>query len=260
MSNSKKKPILSDHKKIGKSFIPPILQATNVEKTSWLDSALPELVWLGLLNEEYGLRKGSELAVGLAEIARKVAKREGNPWYALISSYTSLPDELWSEIANELEQEGNLNEIRNGLSSLIALYPECPFKYLFDAASLSTVVDAKSTPSHLHKFKDFLERFIPKYKKPATLAQANAIYIAFVSGKLKVVQGVTGFDDFPLVADFPDTEASRRAAASIYPTINILVGTENDSTSPYSWSQYFWNRGLELERCSVSQVVNSYEW
>ena len=46
--------MLSDHKQIGKRFIPPLLDfagtdVNSLEKISWINCRLPELLWLGLL-------------------------------------------------------------------------------------------------------------------------------------------------------------------------------------------------------------------
>lgn len=96
----------------------------------------------------------------------------------------------------------------------------------------------------------------------ATLAQANAIYIAFVTDILKVVRGVSALEDFPDIADFPNTEKSKRVAASLYPMINGFMGnflTENGYIHYTPWSRYFWNRGLQLERCTMKETMELYE-
>ncbi len=259
MSKSKRKPVLADHRKVGKDFLPPLLQLTRVQKIGWRDFMLPELIWLGLLNSEYGLRKGSELALMLAKTSQEVANQEGNTWYAPISAYASLSEDVVKGITDRLGESDSLDEIREGLSLLVALYPECPLSVFFDKAPHGIEADNEGSRSLLDEFKQFLSSFLNKYEKLGTLAQANAVYIAFVTEKLKVVRGVSGLEDFPLVADFPDTEASRRVAASIYPAINSLMGIDASEIAHTSWSRYFWNRGLELERCSINQVVNSYE-
>ena len=161
MSEPKKKPILADHKKVGNSFIPPLLQITDIKQISWLDCALPELIWLGLLNEKYGLERGSEISLLLAETTQKVVHQESTPFplYALASSYAPLPEEKWLEIAVELEPDGSLKEIRDGLSSLVTLYPECPLRSLFEKNSSEYEINDDHRRSLLERFKEILKDF-----------------------------------------------------------------------------------------------------
>lgn len=41
--------VLLDHKKVGKRFVPPLLQLGPLGEIKWIDCILPELLWLGLL-------------------------------------------------------------------------------------------------------------------------------------------------------------------------------------------------------------------
>ena len=43
----KKKKILEGHKRIGKRFIPPMMQLPMMRSTSYVNDMLPELVWIG---------------------------------------------------------------------------------------------------------------------------------------------------------------------------------------------------------------------
>ena len=64
--------ILSDHKRIKKKLVPPILQIGKFHEVKWVDYILPELLWLGLLNEFHGLKLGAELGLSLANAANKL--------------------------------------------------------------------------------------------------------------------------------------------------------------------------------------------
>ena len=72
--------------------------------------------------------------------------------------------------------------------------------------------------------------------------QANAIYVAFVTDKLKVQRG-TALANFPAVEKYPETDESRLVASSIRATINGFFG-EMFLGKSTPWARYFWNRGI----------------
>ena len=54
--------------------------------------------------------------------------------------------------------------------------------------------------------------------------------------------------NFPEVANFPRTEESKKVAGAVRGTCSFLFNdTFYDKKS--FWPSYFWNRGLEIEKC-----------
>jgi len=82
-----RKRVLGDHKQIGRRLIPPLLQIGDFETVNWQLPVLPELLWLALLNAEYGVRIGAELALVLASGANRIIPHK---WFAPVSAYNSL--------------------------------------------------------------------------------------------------------------------------------------------------------------------------
>jgi len=247
-----KKSVLSDHKRIGKRFVPPFMQIGDFHDISWKWITLPELLWLGLLNYTCGLKQGSELALLLANTSVQVSKSQPQKWYAPMSSYTLLTEAHKADILKTLRSVGSLDSLRKPLTPLVAFYPECPVAFLFED-KLPTVEDSTMK---LGTYKDFLAEMYAKYDSLATLAQANAVYIAFATGMLKVVKG-SSLANFPAIADFPNTKQSKRVAASIYASISSFIGAfldQNFQGKQSDWSAYFWNRGLEIEPCVYQEM------
>lgn len=243
-----KKQVLSDHKRVGKRFIPPLLQVAPFHDLSWVNCTLPELLWLGLLNNRYGLKRGSDLGLSLAKAAAEANVHSIGRWYAPTSAYSLLTEQQKIAVLDALKSTGDLAPLKSALASLVVLYPECPFVFLFEA-ELPIIADNQQV---LTEFKTFLTTFFNKYDPPGTLAQANAIYIAFVTGILKVVEGVS-LSNFPAVADYPQTDESRQVGASVHASISAFFSfflEENSYEKHTPWSRYFWNRGLELEPCA----------
>jgi len=247
-----KKQVLSDHKKIGKRFIPPFMQMGDFHDIAWKWITLPELLWLGLLNHSCSLKEGADVALSLAKAAVQTSQSRPKKWRAPMSSYSLLTEAQQKEILGILRSAGSLNSLRNPLTPLVAFYPKCPIAFLFEDNPPS-VGDSTMT---LEDFKNFLTQMYEKYNQLATLTQANAVYIAFATDMLKVVKD-SSLADFPAIANFPNTEQSKRVAAGVYASIPALIGAfldQNFQGKPSDWSAYFWNRGLEIEPCICPEV------
>jgi hypothetical protein len=250
---AQKSRVLSDHKKVGKRFVPPWLQAMSLHEIKWADCILPELLWLGLLNDCYGLAKGADLSLSLARAAIMASAPPSKTWFAPTSAYAALTEEQGNAVIRSLKLSHDLEPVKEALTPLAAFYPKCPLNLLFEG-TFPSLGDSRKT---LEQFKEFLSTLFNRWGKTATLMQANAVYIAFATDLLKVAKDLA-LANFPAVAEFPDTEESIRVAASVRATINGFFGDHfYDKSSP--WPRYFWNRGLELEPCDYQGIHEAYE-
>lgn len=77
--------------------------------------------------------------------------------------------------------------------------------------------------------------------------RTTLVHLAFASGRLHVAEGLT-LSKYPSVQDYPLTDESRLAAASVRATVVQLLNVGDDGLES-SWPVSFWNRGLELEPC-----------
>jgi hypothetical protein len=128
MGNRKKKRtesrIFSDHKKVGKTLVPPMRQYLGELGTvSWVDQILPELIWLAVIIENLGVKGGVDLGSKIAKIANTILSEE---YFAFASSFSLLNTEQKQKLVQLLEDENCLDELRNSLRPLLQLYPECP--------------------------------------------------------------------------------------------------------------------------------------
>lgn len=90
---SKEKTVLGDHKRVGKRFVPPILQTVAMKDAPWLARTLPELIWLGVLVDRYGGQEGIELGREVAHAAWNVAGESAQTNFAFASAYSRLTPE-----------------------------------------------------------------------------------------------------------------------------------------------------------------------
>jgi hypothetical protein len=234
---------LEGHTREGKLFKTP-LSDLPLEETSWVKQTLPELLWIGLLQETYGIRRGVVLSLSLAEAATQAkSSTQGLLWFAATSPYATLEDDEWRKVYQTVENSGNLDDLVRALAPLVRFYPECPFVHLFAQVPRQLTDNGKP----LSEFKDLLESLYDKQERVATLVQTTAAYLALTTQKVALAEGVS-LGNPEAVKDYPRTEESRKVAASVRAMCNFLIGTtlkEFDS----GWALYFWNRGFELEHC-----------
>jgi hypothetical protein len=237
------KQALSDHKKIGKRFIPPMLQLGKWYEVSWVNFIIPELLWLGLLNEYLGLSKGAALGLSLAKIAISEINQSTLKWFAPISAYIELNDKQQEEVINKIKTSNDIELIKMPLTPLVYFYPKCPLNFLFEGKT--PIIDDNETI--LRKYKTFISDFYDRTSIISTFAQANAMYIAFITGLIKASKG-TSLANFPEIEKYPNTDESKIVASAIRAAINGQFGMEHFYKKSF-WPDYFWNRGLELEAC-----------
>ncbi len=255
--------VLSDHQKIGSKLVPlwPLLFPS--EDVRWSGHIIPELLWLGLLNEHHRWQRGAALSLELAQSTaqvigvdpREFQKKFGQgpkQWFATTSSYLTLSELERRDLVASLNPT-TLNQIREGLLPLVTLYPECPLRFLFEGLVLEAAgVD-------LEKFKRVVAAHYDKEGVTAVRALTNAVYIAFCTNKLRVIVSDDGkaptdpkLRNFPAVEEYPNTEESRIVASEVRGTVFTLFETNHSE-----WSDYFWNRGLEIEPCDYEGALGN---
>ena len=264
---SKGNRILSDHRQLGKKFIPPMQQLGPWKDANWIGLILPEILWIALLNDCYGWVRGAELSLALARAAaeatgidptefKKQFGKSPKQMFATTTAYATLSGEQEHQAISQLRKTSQLEPIVNGLALLFSYYPNCPLKFLLQG------LPKHGNASNLEHFKQVLSALLDKYDDPATFTMANAMYIAFCTNKMRVIvedrnsSQKSALANLPAIKDFPNTEESRMVAAGVRASIGVLVTGDNASTE---WPDYFWNRGLELEACDYRKIYEAYE-
>ncbi len=231
---------LADHRQDGKRFIPPLLQHLQLAEVSWTRDLLPEVLWLAVLTESYGLARGAALALSVSIAAAGAEGGQSDLLPCFTSFYASLEDESRVRIVESLGSTSDLDDIRVSLRNLLGLYPECPLGFL-----LGTEVPQLEDPAQATaQIKGLIAQLLDRESQAATFAQANAIYVAFVVGGLVVAEGLA-LANFPAIAEYPNTEESERVASSTRAALNTFAAKPPGG----AWTRHFWNRGLELEGC-----------
>jgi hypothetical protein len=248
-ASNRKKAVLDGYKKVGSVFIPPIVHRIgSLDYVSWASHTLPELIWWDVLID----RVSNRFAAKVGEEIGKYFKgaRGDRRWWAFISDYSHLGADDINRLKEHLSNARVLDEFLEGLVDFLNLYPECPISKLL-ATRPTGIVDT----SYLSRFESRMNGLEIKRSRNAVLVQAQAVYMAFVSGKFRVARGMA-LADFPEVERYPTTERSKQVGAAVCATVNMFVGTGLPKYQDDAWVQYFWQRSLELRPLNFAQLEN----
>ena len=234
---SKTKKILKDHKKVGKKFIPPMLQLQGGMKfVKWLDNILPEILWIGMMQEKLGIKKSIEVCCAIAE-AMKIINQEQHLNSALISSYKKLNDTQYAALIKAVASDNLQQEITFSLESFVILYPECPLARLVNN-------DNHANKDVIGEFKNILDKYFYRGVHLTNVMEATALGMSMLSGHVKFVNGVSPPDINALLTELPGSDIYEKVASSVRATTLTLSSRVDEE-----WASYFWNRGLVIDEC-----------
>lgn len=241
--------MLESHKKIGKRIVPPLAEVAPWKEVSWIDELLPELLWIGLLNTRHGLAIAARVCTEVVKAAKPELQRLGHDNHVcLTSSFEAFGRDEFARFRDRLEAAHVFNALNVAISPLSIAYPKFPLAGLADGQA-----DKDDLESATSKIRTLLPAFFNRREDEATFIQILAVYMMIVQGRLFVSQK-TPFANFSAVENYPHTEESRQIASGCRAMANILAsGSPNESAR--CWPKYFWNRGLELEKCKPARPI-----
>ena len=242
----KKKRVLEGHKRIGKRFIPPMKQLPMSTSTSYVNDMLPELIWIGLINESVGYVPGARILekIFLATDEIKEEGQHGN--FALMSKYTALSSEQKNKLIESLREHGILELIQNAIAPLVLLYDDCPLKFI---GPPNNVI---SNEELVTRIKECVGKVINKYETPGVVLNGAMLLSRLVTGTIKFSADMD-LPDFNTVITDPDSDEAKHAAG--FMRANSLGEFGMQDIDP-AWAKYFWDRNYELSPCEYE----SYEY
>jgi len=206
MEHKVERQILRDHKKIGKKLITPMNYMLKIshKDACWLDDILPEVIWIALINELYGLQECVRLLTELTKACVKVVEDKKRACCFSVTHFLSLEEEEKASIRRVLEERGcETKRLGIALHVLHSTYPKSPFGFLTD----KVVID-QSPEKERQRLKKTIDLLYSKTIKEAIFAQANAINILAVSGRLIIRKGLH-LADINEIVRYPETDKSK---------------------------------------------------
>jgi hypothetical protein len=237
MKNRGKRKALAGYVKRGKKLVSPLNALQNMKSYSYVNDLLPELLWLGLINDYSGYLRGRDV------LERVVAV--GKDWdlpiknFALQSAYISLSEQQKQQVLDSWESAGLLDSMRSALCPLILLYDRCAFRF----------VGPPSQAIPVDKLIERLERVVgnvaDKYQTPGVMLHGALLMNNLIAGRVHFSSHID-LPDFNAVVDRPDSEDARRAGSFIRASTMAQIGFLDP---PKEWAQYFWNTSYDLVAC-----------
>jgi len=234
-----KSEILKGYKKVGQHFIPPLKQLTGNREASYVNDMLPELIWIGLINDNIGYIQGARLLEEIVKLIDELKEEDQHGNFAYISMFNSLSDDQKSELIKRLDNLKCLDEIRNYLAPLILLYDKCPLKF-FGPPSITYKEDEL-----IESIKSCVGAHIDKWDTPGIVLNGAVMLTRLVTNKLYFSKSIK-LPDLNSVINEPESDEAKHAAAFMRAS---ALGEFGMMEIDPAWAKYFWNRGMELNPC-----------
>jgi hypothetical protein len=237
-------PVLADHKRVRSRLVTPFNTMLGPTRdVSWINTMIPELLWLALLHDAVGDHRAVEIVTAFSRDLRATSPDRDRTIWAAAGKFSHLPPDLLPALLAE-KGKAYAGELRSAMMPLAGWYPAHPLNVLFDGNLL------EAQPEMLAHVKAIATALFDRSSRLATMVQASALWLAFDADRLKVAPDLS-LAQFPRIADYPTTELSQRIAASIRASLNQFFGTQELMASDGAWPIAFWNRGLVLEACEI---------
>ncbi len=207
-----------------------------LDENLWRARALPELLWIGALQTQYGPVSGARIAAQCATCARQMAPQFETQLFATAGSYLWIED--FGSFKEELRRSNVLDVCANPLRTVFAHYPDFPLMPVL--ASPGDQVHAVTVET----LQTFVESYADPSSRSSILLQAAVVWLAVDGGLLGAnARGV--LDHLETLTTFPATDLSRKIAKDIA-VANQLLLSESAAFPDTPWPQDFWNRTREL--------------
>lgn len=238
---SSKKKVLEGHKKKGAKFIPPMMQIENTHEVSYLNDALPNLIWMGLVFEKHGYQKGVQLISDFVSIAyEKCESENGN--FSYLCYYSKLDVSIKSSIYRELKSKTILYPLQEAIAPLSCLFRFFPASFLKPHFKID---ESQLIP----RLKTVMKQSMDRYSKMATAIQVTALYNLYVNRKIRIVKNIE-IPDLNSIFVSPDSDEANKAASFARSNMNAELAFRKDKISE-GWVRDFWLQIYKLESCEL---------
>lgn len=241
----KNEKILKDHKQIGKKLVPPLMHSIPLQLSSYTEELLPEIIWMGLINEELGYRKGTDLIRKFIKSAYDSKTSDDYVNFSISSNLYKLDINEKKVLIQKLLNEDIYLEVSDILSPLIYFYNDSPFSFLNKEVDLTE----EEEQVLLEKLKKSLHNNFDRFKQASNVAQLNVYYTRILDGKVHFHNGMK-IPDFNSIINNPNSEEANEASAFVRNGVKSEFMHMSDvQNHDYSWSKSFWNQSYKLDNC-----------
>jgi len=236
---TKRKQFLAGHKRIGKRILPPMMQIKNLQFTSYVDNLLPELIWIGLLNQKFGYLMASRILESLFLEIEKIEDSKVTGNFALASTYNFLSYNQKSQLHEACRRNDILEFIQDAIAPLVLIYDSCPLLFFGPPPKL---IPESNLVSALEKC---VSDVIDRYNTPGVALYTSILFYRLITKKIHFPADMK-LPDFNMIYKNINSDEGKHAAGFV--RSNALAEFGYLNIDPL-WANTFWNRNLEISSC-----------
>lgn len=238
--------VLKDHKKVGKEFIPPLMQIDKMRETSFVNDRLPCLIWMSSLYLRLGDRNATKVIVDFIDTAYNCFEGEKIAPLQYMGSYTTLSDSKKNELYETLRTKPYFNDVLSNLEHQYHLLKSYPLAFLFSEHQYG--VDREDA---IEMLKEDVEALLDRLSSKATKVQVTAVYAEIISGRMKISAHID-LPDFNAIFKAPESDDAKRVASFARAHINGFAAAsflKEIGVPENNWPETFWNEAFDLDGC-----------
>lgn len=237
------KRVLSDHKQVGRRLVPPMMQIQNVQTFSFVDSLLPDLVWLSALFLRCDDRVAVDQSIEFLRMCHEVLSREDAPALAHFRNFLRLSEDEKAAIRREADTRGHRQFLCEQLGHQHRLMTNYPLAFLFDEP-----VDVSEREMDIDLLSADVDALLDRYSQHATKVQTTAFVALMATGKLHISSEIDMPDPNSIFTD-PDSPEAQRVASFVRANTNSGIFSHGEDASN-DWAAHFWKEAHSLRGCS----------
>ncbi|MCL6699582.1 hypothetical protein LZ496_12410 [Sphingomonas sp. NSE70-1] len=226
-------PILEGHVRDKKKLIPPILGIPQTTFISTIDLIFPEIVWVGILLEWYGLREGIEV---ISKILKKLWNAQTNVNWYRFSEIAANGDKL-TIILNEEE-----------LANISVAF--AAFRLTYDWPGLEWATSHDEAEEAKRRVELTVRKYANRFDQPYLTVVSTIIYAMAIADKMKFATGTVP-DIEAIVIDW-GSDRAEMAACSVR-ACSMAFFPHDGSEESEDWCKHFWRKNYQTSSCEWNE-------
>ncbi|QDH34577.1 hypothetical protein [Porphyrobacter sp. YT40] len=223
--------ILGKHSRDKKKLIPPIMGLQGIQMVSTIDSIVPEIIWVGVLLERYGLRSGIELASDILSCLWNHDRKQE-----------------WCRFSVILQNSATLHavidyEIMQKLALVFA-----PFKSVYSLDNIDWVNSEAEHSDYIKEIENAVGKYSDRYEQPYLIMLSTVVYSMGISGKVQFGPGT--LPDIEAIVTNWGSPESQLAAAEVR-AFSMAFFPQDRAEASEEWCRKFWQVNYKISGCDL---------
>lgn len=242
MSKKTKKGVLSDHQKRGKVLIPPLMQLSNLVETSFVDTKIPELIWISALFNWTDDKSAVDAVIEFQLACQRAIAPDQIPSLSFLSNFDRLSETQKHTIVSSSNCAHWIEILRKALWHQYALFDRYPLAFIFENS------DNLDRDEAIVRLKGDVSELLDRRSHHATKVQTTAVFAMPAIGKM-ILNKTIDFPDPDSIFKSPESLEARKVASFVRASLNAGNNMDTDELIAKEWVDEFWSSSYKLEGC-----------